>query len=113
MYRLYKEILNHILEECLYLNNLVKKGLEKDAFLRDETVKRAVVRSFEVIGEATKEIPTDEKIKMPNVKWKEMAGMRDRLIHDYMGVNYNIVWDVVKEKIPLLIPQIKEAIDKS
>jgi uncharacterized protein with HEPN domain len=74
--------------------------------MNDETLKRAVVRSLEVVGEATKKIPADYKIKWDNVKWKEMAGMRDRLIHDYMGINYSIVWDVIKNKIPELCEQI-------
>lgn len=54
-----------------------------------------------------KKIPADEKLKFPTIQWKNMAGMRDRLIHDYMGVNYSIVWDVVMNKIPELLNQIK------
>ncbi|MFN0049550.1 MAG: DUF86 domain-containing protein [Cytophagales bacterium] len=110
MYRHHKEILCHILDECNYINALLINGLDRETFLRDETLKRAVVRSLEIIGEATKQIPADIKIKMSHIKWKEMAGMRDRLIHDYMGVNYNIVWDVASDKIPKLTPQIVEAI---
>ena len=73
--------------------------------------KRALVRSLEIIGEASKKIPADFKIKWNNVKWKEMAGMRDRLIHDYMGVNYSIVWDVIKNKIPGFCEQIDSVIE--
>ncbi len=80
--------------------------------MRDETLKRAVVRSLEIIGEATKKIPADFKIKWDSIKWKNMAGMRDRLIHDYMGVNYSIVWDVIKNKIPELCNQIEGVIGK-
>jgi uncharacterized protein with HEPN domain len=76
------------------------------------SLKRAVVRSLEIIGEATKKIPADFKIKWDSIKWKNMAGMRDRLIHDYMGVNYSIVWDVVKNKIPELYDQIEGVIEK-
>ena len=75
-------------------------------FLDDETLKRAVVRSLEIIGEATKKIPTDFKDKWSTIQWKNMAGMRDRLIHDYMGVNYSIVWDVMKNKVPEMRQQI-------
>jgi uncharacterized protein with HEPN domain len=75
--------------------------------LEDETIKRAIVRSLEIIGEATKKIPADFKVKQDSVQWKNMAGMRDRLIHDYMGINYNIVWDVAKNKIPDLYIQIQ------
>jgi len=74
--------------------------------LKDETLKRAIVRSLEIIGEATKQIPIDFKIKWDSINWKNMAGMRDRLIHDYMGINYSIVWDVAKNKIPELYNQI-------
>lgn len=80
--------------------------------MRNETLKRAVVRSLEIIGEATKKIPADFKVKWSSIKWKNMAGMRDRLIHDYMGINYSIVWDVVKNKIPELYDQINGVIEK-
>ena len=81
-------------------------------FLSDETLKRAVTRSLEIIGEATKKIPADVKYEWNDISWKQMAGMRDKLIHDYMGVNYLIVWDVAKNIIPVLIPQIEAIIDK-
>jgi uncharacterized protein with HEPN domain len=100
------EYLKHIRDESLYILSITGKGITKEEFLKDETLKRAVTRSLEIIGEATKKIPADFKIKWNNVKWKEMAGMRDRLIHDYMGVNYSIVWDVIINKIPELSEQI-------
>lgn len=84
--------------------------LTKDQFLDDETLKRAIVWSLEIVGEATKKIPVDFKIKWNSIQWKNMAGMRDRLIHDYIGVNYSIVWDVVKNKIPQLSEQIDEVL---
>ena len=105
------EYLKHIRDECLYILSVTDKGINKEEFLYDETLKRAIVRSLEIIGEATKKIPADYKIKWNNVKWKDMAGMRDRLIHDYMGVNYSIVWDVIRNKIPELYDQIIEVID--
>jgi len=74
--------------------------------MENETLKRAVVRSLEIIGEASKKIPADQKLKWPGISWKDMAGMRDRLIHDYMGINYSIVWDVIKTRIPELKAQI-------
>jgi uncharacterized protein with HEPN domain len=105
------EYLKHIRDESYYILSIINKGITKDEFLNDETLKRAVVRSLEIIGEATKKIPVDYKIKWNNVKWKEMAGMRDRLIHDYMGVNYSIVWDVIINKIPELCTQVVKVID--
>ncbi len=106
------EYLKHIRDESLFILSITSRGITKEEFLNDETLKRAVVRSLEIIGEATKKIPADFKIKWNNVKWKEMAGMRDRLIHDYMGVNYSIVWDVLKNKIPELHKQILEVLEK-
>ena len=79
-------------------------------YLADKMLRRAVEREFEIIGEATKKIPVDFKLKWYSINWKNMAGMRDRLIHDYMGVNYSIVWDVAKNKIPELSLQIQKVI---
>ena len=102
-----KEYLRHINDECLYIIS-VSKDLKYEDFLEDETLKRAIVRSLEIIGEATKKIPADVKVKWNTIQWKNMAGMRDRLIHDYMGVNYTIVWDVIKNKIPDMNKQISK-----
>ena len=72
----------------------------KEEFLSDETLKRASTRSLEIIREASKKIPKEFREKHNDIEWKNRTGMRDRLIHDYMGVNYNIVWDVMTNKIP-------------
>ncbi len=104
------EYLKHIHDECLYILG-VSTTLSKDDFIDNETLKRAIVRSLEIIGEATKRIPADYKIKWNLIEWKNMAGMRDRLIHEYMGINYSIVWDVIKNKIPGLQLQILEIIN--
>jgi uncharacterized protein with HEPN domain len=65
------------------------------------------------IGEACKKVPVDIKLDLHTVNWKNIAGMRDRLINDYMGINYSIVWDVVFNKIPELKKQIEEYLKKS
>ena len=106
-----KEYLLHIFDECEFILNSTKE-LTKEDFVNDETLKRAFTRSLEIIGEATKKIPADVKLKWSSIQWKEMAGMRDRLIHDYIGVNYSIVWDVVKNKIPNLFIQIEELLSR-
>ena len=105
------EFLKHIRDESSFILTFINKGITKNEFLEDETLKRAIVRSLEIIGEATKKIPADYKIKWSTINWKNMAGMRDRLIHDYMGVNYSIVWDVIKNKIPELYEQIIAVIE--
>lgn len=104
--------LQHILTECEYIASVITDDIPMYQFLSDETLKRAIARSLEIIGEATKKIPADIKIQWHDIQWKHMAGMRDKLIHDYMGINYLIVWDVAKNIIPVLIPQIKAIIEK-
>jgi len=105
--------LQHILLECDFIVSVIRPETSKDEFISDETLKRAVVRSLEIIGEATKKIPADRKLEWKDISWKNMAGMRDRLIHDYMGVNYSIVWDVVKNIIPKIRIEIQEIIQQS
>ena len=109
----YVEYLRHILAECEYITSVITTDFSKDHFLTDETLKRAIVRSLEIVGEATKQIPIDVKLRWNGIAWKNMAGMRDRLIHDYMGVNYHIVWDVAKNVIPVVKEQIAKIISES
>ena len=103
------EYLRHILSEADYLINRSKE-LSRDEFMRDETVRRAFVRSLEVIGEAAKQVPDELRSKYSYVEWRAMAGMRDRLIHGYFGVDYDIVWDVVVNKVPAMRQQIARII---
>jgi uncharacterized protein with HEPN domain len=106
-----KEFLNHIAVECEYLLSINKKDITREVFINDATLKRAAVRSMEIIGEATKKISLDFKLKHNHIPWKYMAGMRDVLIHNYVDVNYQIVWDVIKNEIPTLHEQIMELIN--
>lgn len=106
------DYLRHIGDEWAFILSVSEK-LSKDELIEDETLKRAVVRSLEIIGEATKKIPVHFKLKWNSIQWKNMAGMRDRLIHDYIGINYSIVWDVIKNKIPNLYTQILEILQKN
>ncbi len=102
-----REYCQHILDETSYILNS-SRGLDKATFLQDETLKRAYVRSIEVIGEAVKQIPDTLRQKYPAIEWRAIAGMRDRLIHGYFGVDYDIVWDVITNKIPALETDIKQ-----
>lgn len=111
MYKSYLPYLQHIFDECLYVRSVITDEMQQGQFLQDETLKRAVTRSLSIIGEATKKIPANVKYAWQSISWREMAGMRDRLVHDYMGVNYNIVWDVAKNIIPTLTTQIEEIIN--
>ena len=101
------EYLRHILDEAEYLVS-ESEGIDLGEFIIDETRKRAFVRSLEIIGEATKQVPDTLKQKYPHLEWRAMAGMRDRLIHAYFGVDYDIVWDVVVNKIPVLRDEVDE-----
>jgi uncharacterized protein with HEPN domain len=101
-----RDYLQHVLAEADYLLRESSAVTEAE-FFAYETLQRAFVRSVEVIGEATKQIPDDFRRAHREIDWRGMAGMRDRLIHGYFGVDYAIVWDVVQNHIPRLQRQIQ------
>ena len=76
----------------------------------DEKTQRVFARSFEIIGEAAKKMPGEFQAAHPEVNWKAMARMRDKLIHHYFGVDYSLVWNTVRENIPVLETQLKKLI---
>ena len=103
------EYLRHILDEIKYLIE-TSNDLSEEKFSQDPTLQRTFVRSIEIIGEASKNLSPEFKNEHNDIDWKSMAGMRDRLIHGYFGVDYQIVWDVIKTEIPSLKPQIEAII---
>ncbi len=103
--------LQHMLDEILFLQAHIST-ITKEDVLRDAVLKRAIVRSIEIIGEASKQIPDTIKQHYPEVAWKPIASMRDRLIHEYFGIDYDIVWDVLTMKIPILEQQVRHIIQE-
>ncbi len=78
------------------------EGMDYDEFIHDKKTVDAVIRNLEIIGEATKNIPEDVKSKYPEIPWKAIAGMRDKLIHAYFGISLPIVWETIKHDLPSL-----------
>ena len=103
-YRLY---MNDILEAIKKIEEYVK-GMSFDDFTEDARTIDAVVRNFEIIGEAAKHIPSTIRKKYPDIPWKEMAGMRDKLVHAYFGVNLKVVWETIKNRLPEVKQLVKD-----
>jgi uncharacterized protein with HEPN domain len=94
-----------MLDEIDYLLDQ-RQRVDKEALLADPTLQRAFTRSIEILGEAARQIPVNYRNEYPDVPWKSIAGMRDRLIHGYFAVDYDIVWDVVENKLTVLKDQL-------
>jgi uncharacterized protein with HEPN domain len=105
-----RDYLLHILDETAYVT-ASSAELNKAVFMEDETLKRAYVRSIEIMGEAVKQLPDELRQKYSSIEWRALAGMRDRLIHNYFGVDYDIV-DVVVNKVPMLDATIKLILER-
>jgi len=83
-----------------------------ETFLQDIKTQDAVIRNIEIIGEAAKNLSSDFRKKHRHVDWKKIAGMRDKIIHYYFGVKWDIVWAVIKDKIPALSEQINNILNE-
>ena len=104
--REYSLYLKDILEAMAAIEKFVA-GMEFEDFKNDDRTSSAVIRKFEIIGEAIKHIPDEIRNKYPQIKWKQMAGMRDRLIPFYFGVKYDLVWHTIKDVIPKVKPIVQ------
>ena len=104
--REYADYLEDILDAISKIAKFIER-MTSDQFANDDKTTYAVIRALEIIGEATKHIPEQVRRKYPKVSWREMAGIRDKLIHDYFGVNKEVVWKTVTEDLPKLEPEIR------
>jgi uncharacterized protein with HEPN domain len=103
----------HILDEIKFIESQISnKNLDKAIFLEDDMAKRAFARSVEVIGEAVKNLPQEIYKKYPHIPWRKMAGMRDRLIHGYFSVDYELVWDVATNHLPSLKIHLERIVER-
>ncbi len=104
--------LKHIVEEANFLKEQCQHlTLEKS--LKDPVLKRACLRSLEIFGKAAKQIFSELKMKYRLIEWKKIAGFRDKLIHYYFGVDWQIAWDVIVNKVPDLEAKISEILKET
>ena len=101
----------HMLE-CIRNIEEDTRGFSLKVFLRSRTIRDAVLRNLEIIGEAAKNVPAEFRRKYPAISWADLAGLRDKLIHDYFGVNLDIVWGVVEKELPLLKQELEKILQE-
>ncbi|MEW6040032.1 MAG: DUF86 domain-containing protein [Elusimicrobiota bacterium] len=108
-----REYIDYV-EDIINSMNKMEKFIENmgyEDFVKDEKTTFAVIRALEVIGEAVKSIPEDIKKRYPEIRWKEIAGMRDKLAHEYFGIKLEVVWNAVKTEIPPLKPKFQKILE--
>lgn len=101
-----KVYLKHIVDEISFLLESTE-DLNYDSFLESEMYTRAFSRSFEIIGEAVKNLSEEFREAHSDIEWKKMAGIRDKIIHNYFNVDYDIIWDAIKNKLPAIKEKIE------
>ncbi|MFC3414204.1 HepT-like ribonuclease domain-containing protein [Algoriphagus hitonicola] len=99
--------LEHI-SACISRIRIYTQDIDENSFLQNNLIQDAVIRNLEIIGEATKKLNENFRAKYPEIEWKKIAGMRDKLIHDYIGVDLWAVWGVVENIIPIFDSQIEK-----
>lgn len=107
----YGDYIQDILDSINDIENFTQ-DITSEEFTKDRKTINAVIRSTEVIGEATKKIPKSIKDRHPAIPWKKMAGMRDKLIHEYFGIDVEILWKAAKDELPPLKPSIQKMLKK-
>lgn len=107
MKRVYLDYLQDMLENAQRAIDFVK-GLDYKAFVEDDKTVYAVIHAVEIIGEAARSIPEDVRAKYPEIPWRDVAGMRNKLVHQYFGVNMEVVWKTIHEDLPMLIASLQK-----
>ncbi|PIV70402.1 MAG: hypothetical protein COS08_00390 [Euryarchaeota archaeon CG01_land_8_20_14_3_00_38_12] len=102
--------LKHILDSIYRIEDYIQE-IEYEDFMDNHLLQDGVIRQLEIIGEATKMLSREIKEKYPNISWKDMAGMRDKLIHGYFGVDLDAVWDTAKKDVPRLRNEIEKIME--
>jgi len=109
--RLYTDFIDDIFDAIQKVDKFID-GMTFEQFVKDEKTTFAVIRAFEIIGEASKNIPNNIKESHPEIPWKEMCGIRDKLIHDYFGADMEVVWNTATEDLALLKEKIYKLKEK-
>jgi uncharacterized protein with HEPN domain len=99
--------IDHILQAIAKISKYTE-NLARQEFENDELIQDAVIRNIEIIGEATKKLSKEFRKSHSNVPWRAMSGMRDKLIHDYVGIDFEVVWETIKEDMPVLEDALKD-----
>lgn len=111
MKRDYKLFIRDVLE-CINKIEEFVGGMNFEEFVKDDKTSSAVIRKLEIIGEATKNIPRDVRQRYKTLPWSDMARIRDKIIHFYFGVDYDIVWKVIKERLPEIKLKIMQILNE-
>ena len=102
-------------EDILERSKLIKDSIKEVSYSNFKSNKLlidATVRRLEIIGEAVKNIPESFRSKYPDVEWRKIAGLRDIIIHSYFGIDFEVIWGIIKKDVPVLKKQIKEILEK-
>ncbi len=111
MKRVYIDYLQDMLDNAKRAGRFTA-GMNFESFSKDDKTVYAVIRAVEIIGEAARNVPDDVRSKYPQIPWRDVAGMRDKLIHQYFGINMEVVWQTLHEDVPMLIEALEEILKR-
>jgi uncharacterized protein with HEPN domain len=106
------ELVRDMLEAARRISSYTA-ALTYETFLADTKTQDAVTRNLEIIGEAVRKLSDELRDAHPNIPWRSMSGLRDRLIHDYFGVNFDIVWEIASHELPQVVPELEKIVGRT